>query len=157
MITPKGFKRFCFIFLIFAVPMASSEPISVSQETVFYKNFTPEIKTQKAKLQPRTFKVSAPVGIASWYSETDPGINLHTANGEIFDDGKLTCASWNHSFGTLLKVTNLKNGKSVVCRVNDRGPNKRLGRLIDLTITAFRRIADSRSGLIRVAVIQLTN
>jgi rare lipoprotein A len=91
-------------------------------------------------------------GIASWYSESDPYINLHTANGEVFDDSKLTCAAWSHKFGTRLNVTNLANGKTVTCRVNDRGPAKRLGRLIDLTKTAFREIALLRSGLVRVSV-----
>ena len=91
-------------------------------------------------------------GIASWYSESDPGINRNTANGEIFDDSQRTCASWNFPFDTLLRVTDLANGKSVVCRVNDRGPSKRLGRLIDLTQAAFREIAPLETGLISVKV-----
>ncbi len=99
----------------------------------------------------------AAFGIASWYSEIDPGINLHTANGEIFDDSRLTCASWDFPFGTRLKVTNQANGKSVVCRVNDRGPHKRLERLIDLTKNAFNRIASTRQGLIRVSVTPLSS
>lgn len=91
-------------------------------------------------------------GIASWYSETDPGINRHTANGEVFDDSRMTCAAWDYPFNTHLQVTNLQNGKSVVCRVNDRGPNKRLRRLVDLTKTAFRKIETPRKGLVRVSV-----
>ena len=100
----------------------------------------------------RKKKPTVAYGIASWYSEADAGINLHTANGEVFDDSQLTCASWNFPFGTYLKVTNRLNGKSVVCRVNDRGPHKRLERLIDLTKTAFRKIANPRQGLLRVSV-----
>ena len=96
--------------------------------------------------------ISLKLGIASWYSETDPGILPTTANGEIFDDRQLTCASWDYPFNTKLKVTNLKNGKEVICRVNDRGPAKRLGRLIDLTKTAFKKIADTQKGLIQVSV-----
>lgn len=91
-------------------------------------------------------------GIASWYSESDPGINLHTANGELFDDSKNTCASWNYPFGTWLRVTRTQTGKSVVCRVNDRGPAKRLGRLVDLTIGTFREIASPNLGLVSVKV-----
>jgi len=91
-------------------------------------------------------------GIASWYSETDRGINRRTANGEIFNDSKLTCASWDFHFGTQLKVTHLVSGKSVLCRVNDRGPRKRLGRLIDLTRAAFSELAPLRLGLIPVKV-----
>lgn len=91
-------------------------------------------------------------GIASWYSEADPGIHLTTANGEIFDDSQFTCASWDFPFGTWLRVTRLSNGNAVFCRVNDRGPAKRLGRLIDLTKSAFREIAPLQAGLVTVKV-----
>ena len=128
--------------MVIAIPLAASEPISISQEALY---------------QIRPIPPMEQIGVASWYSETDPGINRHTANGEFFDDSKLTCASWHHAFGTLLKITNLKNGKSVVCRVNDRGPNKRLGRLVDLTLTAFRYIAEPRTGLIHVSIAQISD
>jgi len=101
---------------------------------------------------------AAQTGIASWYSKEAPGIKRHTANGELFDDQKLTCASRYYAFGTRLRVKNLKNGKSVVCRVNDRGPHKRLwGRKIDLTKTAFRRIADPSIGLVRVSITKISD
>jgi rare lipoprotein A len=59
-------------------------------------------------------------GKVSWYG---PGFHGRiTANGEVYDQEGLTCASRTLPFGTLLRVTNLKNGKSVVVRVNDRGP-----------------------------------
>ena len=92
-------------------------------------------------------------GKASWYSRFDPGINKHTANSEIFDDTKLTAAMWNVPFHQLVKVTNLDNGKSVIVRVNDRGPHKRFvrkGRVIDLSRQAFTQIASPRKGLINV-------
>lgn len=92
-------------------------------------------------------------GEASWYSETDPGILLTTANMEIFNDSELTCAIWGVPFNTLIKVTNVDNDKSVIVRVNDRGPAKRLvraGRAIDLTKSAFSRLADTGDGLINV-------
>lgn len=92
------------------------------------------------------------IGVASWYSESDPAIHFTTANGEIFDDSRLTCASWDFPFHTRLRVTNLANDRSVVCQVNDRGPMKRLNRLIDLTKSAFQKIAPLRFGLIRVKV-----
>jgi rare lipoprotein A len=91
-------------------------------------------------------------GKASWYSQRDPGILLTTANMEIFNDSQLTCAMWDMPFNTILKVTNLENGKSVVVRVNDRGPARRLNRTIDLTKTAFSRIADLEKGLAEVSV-----
>lgn len=92
-------------------------------------------------------------GEASWYSELDPGILSTTANMEIFDDKGLTCAIWGVPFDTRIKVTSVTNGRSVIVRVNDRGPAKRLvrgGRVIDLTRSAFSRLADTDEGLIRV-------
>jgi len=93
------------------------------------------------------------VGKASWYSQTDPGINIHTANMEIFDDSGLTAAMWDVPFNQLVKVTNLDNGKSVIVRINDRGPHRRFvrrGRLIDLSKEAFRSIARLEKGLISI-------
>jgi len=91
-------------------------------------------------------------GKASWYSQNDPGILLTTANMELFDDSQLTCAMWDMPFNTILKVTNMENGKSVVVRVNDRGPAKRLNRSIDLTKAAFSRISDLEKGLADVSI-----
>jgi len=91
-------------------------------------------------------------GKASWYSQNDPGIALTTANMEVFDDSQLTCAMWDIPFNTILKVTNIENGKSVIVRVNDRGPARRLNRPIDLTKAAFSKIADLDKGLADVFV-----
>lgn len=94
-------------------------------------------------------------GKASWYSRFDPGINKHTANNEIFDDTKLTAAMWDVPFNQLVKVTNLDNGKSIIVRVNDRGPHRRYvrrGRIIDLSRGAFKQIASPRKGLINVQI-----
>lgn len=93
------------------------------------------------------------LGIASWYSETDQHIQERTANGEFFDDERLTCASWYYPFHEKLLVINLLNLKWVVCRVNDRGPHKRLRREIDLSKASFARISKLRRGLIPVLVV----
>lgn len=97
----------------------------------------------------------ARLGIASWYSEKDPYINERTANNEKFDDGAETCATWHYPFHEKLLVINALNGKWVVCRVNDRGPAKRLKREIDLTRTVFRKISNAKKGLIPVTVIPI--
>ena len=92
-------------------------------------------------------------GKASWYSRQSPGINKRTANNEIFNDQALTAAMWNVPFHQLVKVTNLDNGKSVIVRVNDRGPHKRFvhkGRVIDLSRQAFIQIASPKKGLINI-------
>ena len=62
---------------------------------------------------------------------------------------------WGIPFNTILEVTNLSNGKTVTVRVNDRGPAKRLcreGRVIDLTMSAFREIDDLGKGLAHVRI-----
>ncbi len=94
-------------------------------------------------------------GTASWYSKHSPGVKKTTANMEIFDDTQMTCAIWDVPFNQKLRVTNLETGKSVIVRVNDRGPHKRLvnaGRVIDLSKGAFQQIAGLKQGLVRVKV-----
>jgi len=78
-----------------------------------------------------------------------------TASGERFNENDLTCAMRSREWGKMLKVTNLANGKSVIVRLNDFGPNKTLhdkGRIIDLSKGAFEQIADLRTGVINVKV-----
>lgn len=94
------------------------------------------------------------IGIASWYGPEHAG--KPTASGEPFDPSAMTAASWHHPFGTMLEVTNTTTGESVVVRVNDRGPAKRLNRLIDLSLASFSEIADPDQGLVRVKVKPVT-
>ena len=96
----------------------------------------------------------AETGVASFYGNGEK-LNKHTANGEVFNPEAMTCASYAYPMGTKLKVTNLKNGKSVIVRKNDLGPNKRLNRLIDLSKGAFQEIADLKDGLIQINVEEL--
>lgn len=102
-------------------------------------------------LQPKEMRL----GTASWYSRKSPGIKKTTANMEIFDDTAMTCAMWDAPFNQMLRVTNLENGKSVVVRVNDRGPHKRYvrkGRVVDLSKSAFQKIGNLKKGLVSVRV-----
>ena len=95
------------------------------------------------------------IGKASWYSRTSPGVKERTANNELFKDTGMTCAIWGAAFNSKVRVTNLSNGKSVILRVNDRGPHGRYfreGRIIDLTKTAFRELSSTKNGLIDVKV-----
>lgn len=98
---------------------------------------------------------NATVGVASWYSETDPYINKHTANGEVFDDSEHTCASWDFPFHQRLLIINAWTGRYIDCRVNDRGPAKRLNRKIDLTKATFSQIANIDRGLIHVFILPI--
>lgn len=94
---------------------------------------------------------------ASWYAQygdnTDPWIHTTTANGDKFNENALTAASWKYPLGSIVRVTNIRNGKSVVVKCNDHGPSKRLyakGRTMDLTKGAFSRIADLNLGVIPI-------
>ncbi len=86
------------------------------------------------------------VGIASWYGKQFHG--RATASGEDFDMFELTAAHRQLPLGTYVKVTNLRNGKSIVVRVNDRGPFVE-GRIMDLSYGAARMLS-FRSGIERV-------
>lgn len=88
-------------------------------------------------------------GMASYYGDEFHG--RKTANGERFDQNKLTAAHKQLPFGTRVRVVNRQNGKSVVVRVNDRGPFVK-GRIIDLSSSAFRSIASIRAGVVPVHI-----
>lgn len=83
------------------------------------------------------------IGFASYYGYDCAGNK--TANGERFDPMGLTAAHRTLPFNTLLRVTNLRNGRNVVVRVNDRGPHAR-NRIIDLAYGAAKQIDLVRAG-----------
>jgi len=88
-------------------------------------------------------------GIASYYADKYQG--RLTANGERFDMYRISAAHKTLPFNTKVKVVNVNNGRSVVVRINDRGPFIE-GRIIDLSYAAFGRIADHREGLADVVL-----
>jgi len=77
------------------------------------------------------------------------------ANGKRFDRRKLTAASWYVPLGTVIRVVNLQNGKSVTVTVTDRGPNFRLHRILDLSEAAARELGYLEKGLTPVLVTPL--
>lgn len=88
-------------------------------------------------------------GIASWYG---PGFHgKQTANGEIYDQNELTAAHRTLQMPSLVRVTNLENGRSLVVRVNDRGPYAR-GRIIDLSSKAADLLGTKAKGTAKVRV-----
>lgn len=92
-------------------------------------------------------------GKATWYAYNSV---RRTASGEIFKNNGMTCASNIHKLGTILKVTNIENGKSVIVRVNDRGGFKS-PKIIDLAKGAFTQIALTSKGVINVIVVVINN
>ncbi len=92
-------------------------------------------------------------GLASYYG---PGFHGRpTASGRIFDQQQMVAAHRTLPLGTVVRVTNLKNGRAVTLRVIDRGPygrNVRKGAIIDVSKGAARRLHFLRDGLVRVRV-----
>jgi rare lipoprotein A len=89
------------------------------------------------------------VGVASWYGEECSG--NPTASGEIYDWNGLTAAHRQLPLGTWIKVTNLRNNRWLILRVNDRGPGIP-GRLLDVTMEAARRLGFKGMGLTQVQI-----
>jgi len=96
---------------------------------------------------------SGPRGVVGYGTYYGPGFHgKPTASGELFDQYALTAAHRTLPFGTRVKVTNLANGKSVVVRINDRGPFVP-GVIIDLSYEAARRIGLLSKGMVRLEVL----
>jgi rare lipoprotein A len=89
----------------------------------------------------------AETGIAAFYG------GGRTASGEVSGPNGLTAAHRTLPFGTQVRVTNVRNGRTVVVRINDRGPYGR-GRIIDLSRAAARELDMIRSGTTRVSVVR---
>ena len=89
-------------------------------------------------------------GFASWYGGVFNG--RKTANGEKFDSTQLTACQPNLPFGSIVRVINRSNKRSVVVRINDRGDLVEEGRVIDLSKAAAEKLAMTGAGLARVDV-----
>lgn len=89
---------------------------------------------------------NAQTGQASWYK-----MGKMTANGERYNPMGMTAAHRTLPFGTRVKVKNLRNGRTVVVRINDRGPFAKR-RIIDVSMGAARKLGMIRSGTARVSI-----
>jgi rare lipoprotein A (peptidoglycan hydrolase) len=92
-------------------------------------------------------------GIASFYSKNLD--STQTATGEIFLNKNMTAASNHFKLNTWVRVTNLRNGKTVIVRINDRMHKKMAlrGRVVDLSRAAAQKLSFISSGLVRVKVV----
>jgi rare lipoprotein A len=114
----------------------------------------PIIKAVKAALLLTLFSIVGPLfavqdGLASWY-----GGKFHgrlTSSGEVFDSNEMTAAHRTLPFGTMVKVTNLDNGKTAIVKINDRGPFVE-GRIIDLSRAAADTLGMIGQGVARVSL-----
>lgn len=119
----RSFAAVLFIFLLFSLP-AIAQKSEKKATKVFY-------------------------GQASFYANKFNG--RRTASGEIFDQKKLTCACNVLPLGTWIKVTNLKNKRTVIVKVNDR-IHPKMKRVVDLTRIAAQKLGYISGGLTRVKI-----
>ena len=124
----KTIKALFFVFLATFIASCSGSKIQTK------KSNTNKVYSSTAK--GKVYKKNV---IASYYHNKFNG--RKTANGEIFNNSKLTAAHKTLDFGTVVKVTNIANNKSVVVKINDRGPFSK-GKEIDLSKKAFDEISD---------------
>jgi rare lipoprotein A len=125
----------------------------VDTERVLFDEFIPVTVKENTVITSLISYIDRGTMKASWY-----GPRFHgklTANGEIYDQMALTAAHKSLKFGTLLKITNTRNGKSVVVRINDRGPYI-AGRQLDLSKGAAIELGLLEKGVAKVKVEEIT-
>jgi rare lipoprotein A len=127
------------------------QPLPIVLLVTFIAAWQPDAAAQRTTAA--STRSRAQIGLASYYG---PGFHgERTASGEVFDQNELVAAHPHLAFGTVVRVTNLENGRSVLVRVIDRGPygrNRRKGVFIDLSKAAARRLRFIRDGIVPVRV-----
>ncbi|MEJ2356936.1 MAG: septal ring lytic transglycosylase RlpA family protein [Deinococcales bacterium] len=140
------------LVLAACAPVLTAAPVASAQADTVPPPTPPVAQATASHGAPATPQVPDPsaeveVGNASWYGPHFAG--RLTSDGEVFDPSKLTAAHRTLPFGTLVRVTNLVNGESVVVRINDRGPFKP-NRIIDLSRAAAEAIGMKNMGVAKV-------
>ena len=150
-----------------AIAVASALVLAGCAETELLVNAAKQAKGADRAVSSGTYKLGNPyqiggvwyypkeewdyteTGIASWYG---PGFHgLSTANGEVFDENDVTAAHRTLPLPSVVRVTNLSNGRSLVVRVNDRGPFAH-GRIIDLSRRSAQLLGMEAQGTAKVRV-----
>lgn len=127
-------------------PQTTAKP-SGYQRT--WDSFGKKNNTAKTEEKEDEKSIETTTGKASYYADKYQG--RPTASGEPFDQKALTCAHRTYKFGTMLRVTNVANNKSVKVRVNDRGPYVKT-RIVDLSRAAAEKIDMINAGVVDVKV-----
>jgi rare lipoprotein A (peptidoglycan hydrolase) len=138
----RGFGQWLRIAIAFAVAIAM---YGCSEQRAPQNQYSSPAPPQRYSSVPPRGRLE----VASWYG---PGFVGHvTSDGEIFNPNELTAASKTLPLGSDVRVTNPENGRSVIVRINDRGPYVR-GRSLDLSRSAAQRIGLTAEGVGRVRV-----
>jgi peptidoglycan lytic transglycosylase len=114
-----------------------------------YKKIGKPYEVKGVLYVPRADPEYEEIGIASWYGDDFHG--KMTANGEVYDMNALTAAHRTLPLPSLATVTNVATGRSVIVRINDRGPFKK-GRIIDVSARVARELGFSNHGIAKVRV-----
>lgn len=152
-------KKYMIQLLVFAYFLLYSVPILAQQvhtSTLTTKNYldSVNIKRYKNKIDTNRIKIEINhiIGISSFYSSNFNGTK--TSTGERFYNNKYTAACNLYKLNTIVRVTNLRNGKTVLVRINDRmHPNMlRKGRVIDLSQSAAKQLVFKSKGIVKVSL-----
>jgi rare lipoprotein A len=131
--------------------VAADEPNLSSVSAGFLEPCRDCPEAARHSTKPTIVRLQAVAATASVYSHKYHG--RKTASGERFDMHALTAAHKSFPFGTRVRVTNRSNGKSVIVRINDRGPFVK-GRAIDLSLAAARRVGMRDLAQVSLAVVR---
>lgn len=140
----------------FSYVVNDDETVEIAKEKLNFNNLNQRQDQQFTQMVPViTYK---PLGLmrASWYG---PGFHGRTtANGEIYNQFELTAAHKSFKFGTLLRLTNPENNKSIIVRINDRGPYVE-SRELDLSYASARALGIIKPGVrrLKVELVQITD
>jgi rare lipoprotein A len=143
---------FSFFLVLSVSAQQSHTPVDTLQKLTFKKDtlVLDSLKTDSLLIDSLFSKnVRTVRGKASFYASKFHG--RRTSNGEIFSNNKMTAAHLKLPFGTMVKVTNLSNGRSVVVRINDRGPFSKV-LTIDLSQAAAKKLGFFSKGVTNVEI-----
>ena len=135
----------------YTAPTIAEEPARENRPAPVYRGKPPaaEPSVSSGAAIPDGSPVSTEIGLASWYGP--PYHNHAAADGSIFDQNALTVAHRTLPLGTIVRVTNVATGQSVVAKVTDRGPFVQ-GRTLDLSLAAAKAIDVYQAGVAKVKI-----
>lgn len=137
------------IFMFTLVSCASSTRFPSRHSEGYNRGETERTSEEEIPVDNDAKVLESRVGVASYYSDKFEG--KKTSSGEVFSQDKLTAAHPSYSMGTIVRVKNLKNRKTVIVRINDRMTNLN-GRIIDLSKSAAEELDMVTSGIAKVQV-----